>query len=61
MKLSKRRLKALLYAENVAQELRHQLTVPAYQFDLRPCAEHLGRWMRHAGKQKYVRPKGAGP
>lgn len=61
MKLSKRRLKSLLLAEKVARELRYQLTIPAYQFDLKPCAEHLHRWMKHAGKQKYIRPKEVKP
>lgn len=57
MKLSKRRLKALLHAERVAQELRHQIAgVPPSSMDLGQACEHLFRCMRLAGKRAYERP-----
>lgn len=60
MKLSQRRLKALLHAENVARELRYQIGgVPPAQMDLGQACEHLFRYMRLAGKRCYDRPKEA--
>lgn len=53
-----RRMKALLHAERVAQELRYQIAgVPAAQMDLGQACEHLFRYMRLSGKRCYERPK----
>jgi hypothetical protein len=56
--ISARRAKSLLRAEDVARELRHQLSSSRTtdELDISRLIYLLSRWMRVAGNVKYVRP-----
>lgn len=60
-KISARKIKSYKRAEDVAREMRHQLSAARTSFDINYdiIFELLVKWMRVTGNIKYKRPRSA--